>query len=76
MDRSAPCLRGLVLELGHPARLAEAGDAAQHPGQLGVLGHVRLHEQGAPLRVEPEREQLRGGRPGALAQQRRVVTRP
>ena len=30
----------LVLELRHPARLAEAGQALQHPGELGVLGHV------------------------------------
>jgi hypothetical protein len=37
-------LGGLVLELGHPARLAEPGDAPHHPAQLGVLGHVRLHE--------------------------------
>ena len=56
----------LVLELGHPARLAEAGDAAEHPGELGVLGHLRLDEEGAPLRVEPDGEQLRGGDPGAL----------
>ena len=63
----------LVLELGHPAGLAEAGDAAQHPGQLGVLGHLGLHEQRAPLRVEPDREQLGGRDPGALPQHRRVV---
>ena len=36
--------RRLVLELGHPAGLAEAGVGAQHPGQLGVFGHVRLDE--------------------------------
>ena len=56
----------LVLELRHPAGLAEAGDAAQHPAELGVLGHVGLHEQRAPLRVEPSGEQLRGRDPGAL----------
>src|SRR3712207_8890121 len=37
----------LVLELGHPAGLAEAGEALHDPGQLHVLGHVALHEQGA-----------------------------
>ena len=61
-------LGGLVLELGHPAGLAEPGHAAQHPGQLGVLGHLRLDEQGAPLRVQAEREQLGRADPGPLAQ--------
>ncbi len=73
MARSVPCAAGLVLELGHPAGLAEPGDAAQHPGQLGVLGHLGLHEHGAAGRVQPEREQLRDGDPGARGEQRRVV---
>ena len=63
----------LVLELRHPAGLAEPGDAAQHPAQLRVLGHVRLDEQRGPLRVDPGGEQLRGGPAGALAQHLRVV---
>ena len=33
-----PCRGGLVLELRHPAGLAEAGQAPQHPAQLRVLG--------------------------------------
>ena len=41
--------------------------------ELRVLGHVGLHEQRAALRVEPHREQLGDGQPGALAQRRRVV---
>jgi hypothetical protein len=30
----------LVLELGHALELTEGGEAAQDPGQLGVLGDV------------------------------------
>ena len=36
---------GLVLELRHAAELAERRHRRQRPGQLGVLGHGRLHEQ-------------------------------
>ena len=54
----------LVLELRHPAGLAEAGQALQHPRQLHVLGHVALHEQRAARGVHAEREQLRGARRG------------
>src|SRR5271170_5409854 len=35
----------LVLELDHPAGLAERGDAAQDPGQLGVQSHVPEHTE-------------------------------
>ena len=63
----------LVLELGHPAQLAEPGQAAEHPGQLGVLRHVALHEHHAAVRVEPGREQLGGGHPGPLPQPGRVL---
>ena len=63
----------LVLELRHPAGLAEAGQALQHPGQLQVLGHVALHEQRAARRVDAEGEQLRGGDQGAAAQHLRVL---
>ena len=58
-------LRRLVLELGHPAGLAEPGHAAEDPGQLGVLGHVALHEQRAPVRVEPGRRAAERRRPGS-----------
>ncbi len=66
-------LGGLVLELGHPARLAEAGEAVHHPGQLGMLGHMALHEQRAALRVEAGGQQLGGGDPGVGAQFGRVL---
>ena len=34
-----PHLGGLVLELRHPLGLSEAGQAAQHPAELGVFGN-------------------------------------
>ena len=66
-------LGGLVLELRHPAGLAEPGQAAEHPAQLSVLGYVRLDEQRGPLRVDAGREQLRHRPPGPLPQQLRFV---
>ena len=39
------------------AQLAEGGDAVEDPGELGVLVHVALHEQGAALGVEARGEQ-------------------
>ena len=42
-------LGGLVLELGHPLGLAEPGQAAEDPGELGVLGDLRLQEDRGPL---------------------------
>ena len=50
----------LVLELRHPAELAEARDRAEQPGRLRVRGHVALREDGRAARVEPRREQHRG----------------
>ena len=43
-DEVGLALGELVLELGHPAELAEAGLALHHPGELGVLGDVALDE--------------------------------
>src|SRR5690242_20784931 len=43
----------LFRSLGHPAGLAEAGEALEHPGQLGVFGNMALHEQHTPTRIEP-----------------------
>ena len=63
----------LVLELRHPARLAEAGEALQHPRRLRVRGHLALHEDRRPLGVDAGREELGDGDEGALAQQLRVV---
>ena len=61
----------LVLELGHPRGLAEAGEAGEHPLQLRVLGHLALHEQDRTVGVDAAGDVLRGGPPGALAQQLR-----
>ncbi len=66
-------LRGLVLELRHATGLAEAGHAGQHPRQFDVLGHLALHEQHRPVRVDTDREQLRGGDQHPLAQFLRVL---
>ena len=66
-------LGGLVLELGHPARLAEPGEALQHPAELRVRGHLGLHEDRGALRVDAHREQLRGGAAHPVAQQLRVL---
>ena len=66
-------LVALVLELRHPAQLAEARDRAQQPGGLGVRRHVALAEDGRALGVEPGREQHRGQVERALAQVGRVV---
>ena len=65
-EQARPTPRGalalaLVLELGHPAGLAEAGQALQHPRELQVLGHVALHEQGAAL-TGPRRARAAGRR--------------
>ena len=49
----------LVLELRHPAELAEARDRAEQPSRLGVRGHVALREDGRALRVEAGREEHR-----------------
>ena len=57
----------LVLELSHPAGLAKPGNAGEHPLQLGMLGHVALHEHDRGVGVEARRKQLRSRHPGALA---------
>ena len=61
-------LLGFVLELGHTGRLAKAGEAVQNPRQLGVLGHVRLHEQRGAGRVNAGGDVLRRGQAGTLTQ--------
>ena len=48
---------GLVLELRHPLQPAHGGHAGEQPGELGVLGDVRLHEQDAALRVDAGRQE-------------------
>ena len=66
-------LFGLVLELGHAGQLPKLGVAAQHPGQLGVLGHVALDEDDAPDRVQAAGDILGQLLQGAPAQQGRVL---
>ena len=53
-------LARLLLELGHPVQPAEAGDAVEDPGQIGVGAHRRLREDDRPGRIEA-RSQI-GGR--------------
>src|SRR5205823_12857191 len=50
----------LLLELGHPAELAEARDRAEQPRGLGVRGHVALDEDRRAVGVEPDGEEHRG----------------
>ena len=63
----------LVLELGHPAQLAEARHAAQQPSRLGMGGDVALREDGRAFGVEPGREQHRRQVERLLAEVLRVV---
>ncbi len=50
----------LVLELGHAAQLAEAGEALHQPPQLGVLMNVALDKDGAEFGVEAYRQKHPG----------------
>ena len=58
-DEVGLALGRLVLELRHPAQLAEADRALHHPRQLGVLGDVALHEHRGHVGVEADGEQHR-----------------
>ena len=71
-DVGPGALGGLVLELRHPAGLAEAGEAREHPRQLGVLGDVALDEEHRPCRVDTAGDELGGRQTGALPQHGRV----
>ena len=42
----------LVLELRHASQLAHVGDGVEDPGELGVLRHLRLHDDDRPPRVD------------------------
>ena len=53
-------LAGLFLELGHAVEPAEAGDAVEHPGQLGVLGDLALVEHDVLLGIDPTGDERRG----------------
>ena len=72
--RAELAARALVLELRHPAGLAEAGEAAQHPGQLACSGTWLCTNNVAALRVEAAaRAAAAAATAGAPAQHRRVV---
>ena len=45
-------LAGLLLELGHAVEPAQAGDAVEHPGELGMLGDLALVEDDVPLGID------------------------
>ena len=45
-------LGALVLELRHARQLAEHGIAVEHPGKLGMRGHMRLYIKRILLRIE------------------------
>jgi hypothetical protein len=46
----------LVLELRHTVQVAQRRQAREHPGELGVLRHVGLHEHRGALRIHARRE--------------------
>ena len=58
-DEVAFALGRLVLELGHPAELAERHGALHHPASWLCCTHVALHEDGGHVGVEADREQHR-----------------
>ena len=62
----------LVLELRHPLQLTHGGSALEQPCHLGVLDHVALDEQGAPIGVEPGGQQVERGVVGPAPQFGRV----
>ncbi len=66
------------LSLNCVIRLASPKPVRQreHPGQLGVLGDVALHEQHGRARVDSAGDELRRGDPGPLAQHVRGRARP
>ena len=53
-------LAGLLLELGHAVEPAEARDAIEHPGELGVLGDLALVEDDLLLGIDAAGDEGRG----------------
>ena len=49
-----------ALVLRHALEPADRGEAVEHPGQLGVLFHIGLAEDGAGLRVDAAGDVERG----------------
>ena len=63
----------LLLIGGCPFRPRDRHDRVEDPGELRVLGQVRLTDEGALLRVEAHRQQVEHHLVGELAQERAVV---
>jgi hypothetical protein len=63
----------LVLELGHAGQVPKGSEGGEDPGQLRVLGHVGLDEEGHLLGVQPRRHVDQGRLKGALGQGGGVV---
>src|SRR5260221_415346 len=53
-------LARLLLELGHAVEPAEAGDAGEHPGELGMLRGLALVEHDGLFRCHAARHERRG----------------
>jgi hypothetical protein len=68
-------LGSLVLERNAALQQAHRGDAAQDPGQLGDLGHIRLAPEGGLLRIEPAGEEVDRQIPHMTAQGGGIVDR-
>ena len=73
--RSRAGLAALLLELDHPAELADVRGAFEQVAELHMGGNVRLHEHGRPFRIEPGRQEQRGRGYGQPAQPVRFVLR-
>ncbi len=72
-DEVATPFGRLVLELRHPAQLAEADVALHQPRQLGVFGDVALHEHRGHVGIEADGEEDRGELDRALADDARLL---
>ena len=66
-------LARLVLELGHPAHPAHAGDAVEDPAQLGMGTDLALVEQDRPRRVDARRDEAGSGFARGMAQLCRIL---
>ena len=63
----------LLLELRHPGEVPQGRHVGQVPGELGVLAHVALDEQRAPLGIEAARDEIARHAVDARAELRRLV---
>ena len=66
-------LAGFFLELRHPVEPAEAGDAIEDPGELGVLGHLALVEHDVLCRIDAAGDERRGDLADGARQLGRVL---